>query len=84
MSIPRVPCPCCKATGKVDLSLELQETLKAVPKGTAVSTLAIKKRMSGESVKHATLNNRLRLLEDFKLIANTAKRGRWLFWRRIA
>lgn len=79
----RVPCPCCRATGKVPLSRILQETLDAVPKARSASTDEVARHVEGPEVKQTAINNRLRLLEDFKLIKNTGKRGRLLYWRRL-
>lgn len=73
-----VECHHCAGSGKIDLPVELSDTLKLLGAQRARTTLELLPLLSG--LKHTTLCNRLAKLESLGF-AKSHKEGKNKFWR---
>lgn len=75
----RIPCGHCRGTGKIDLPLELAETVAAMHGLSRAPELARRLGCMGTA-----MCNRLGKLEELGLVECVGKRGKAKLWRKVA
>jgi hypothetical protein len=84
MSRVFVKCSCCGGSGKSPLSDVLQRTLEVVPRNRFISTLEIEQRVADEHIQATAINNRLALWLLPLGLVQRERRGKMLYWKRVA
>ncbi len=77
MRPPQILCGHCRGSGRVDLPLELRDTLAAMRGDCRAPELAATLDIMGTA-----MCNRLHKLEELGLVKRVGKRGKAWVWRR--